>query len=351
MVMMVKSTAALYGWEEFGFGLYNVMTQEFQGALQEGGEYLRALRFYNQLNQAGLFDPDSMTQRFDDATLKYRSGISFFNIFTFVAEQFNSDENMEAGRALMCIPAADQKNLVNGMNVFGMNRVWTIGANSNHPELAMEIINWLSTPEGRLTYEYGPQGVTWDYDESGDTFLTELGLAAQNNKRTTIIEYGNSVGSYRDGEFQHNNTTWNLDTINVDSASGETFNWDFWESTRVSLHVFDIEQSWREWAGGVETADEFLRNEDKVAISLGTPFVMAARDTEINVIWGKVKNEIVNGSWDAIYAKTDEEFDKIVSDMISNAVSFGYDECIEWLESEAKRRKEIEDIVREDLLD
>ena len=45
MVMFVKSTGALYGYDEFGFGLYNVNTQEYEDALKEGGMYLRALKF------------------------------------------------------------------------------------------------------------------------------------------------------------------------------------------------------------------------------------------------------------------------------------------------------------------
>jgi multiple sugar transport system substrate-binding protein/putative aldouronate transport system substrate-binding protein len=210
----------------------------------------------------------------------------------------------------------------------------------------MEIINWLATPEGVLSYNYGPKGVTWDYDENGDMFMTEVGIAAQASKRGTTIEYGNSSGSYRSGEFQHNNPIWSRDTINPKSASGETFNWDFWESTHVTKTVYDIEQSWRDWAGGARNGDEFLRDRDMVAISLGTKFEMAAMPTDIDVIWESVTTAIVNGSWMAIYAKTDAEYESIVADMISTAKGLGYDKCIGWIEGEAERRREAEDATR-----
>ena len=38
-----------------------------------------------------------------------------------------------------------------GMSVYGGNRIWSIGAKTQYPELCMAIINWLSTPEGRMT--------------------------------------------------------------------------------------------------------------------------------------------------------------------------------------------------------
>jgi multiple sugar transport system substrate-binding protein/putative aldouronate transport system substrate-binding protein len=345
MVMMVKATAALYGWEEFGFGLYNVLTQEFQGALEPGGEYLRCLKFYNTLFQMGLYDPDSMTQRFDDAAMKYRNGVSFWNIFTFVAEDFNTPDNLEAGRALMCIPAADQRNLVEGLNVYGGNRVWTIGAKTDYPELCMEIINWLSTPEGVLTYHYGPQGVTWDYDEFGNTYLTPLGLQIHDEDNRTPITYGGIEQPFRESRFQHNNNTFSRDSVNPESASGETFNWEFWDSTILNKPVTAIEQSWRDWSGTI-TADEFLRNEGKVAVSIGTPFAIARRDSTFDMTWEQVKGSIVAGSWRAIYAASDAEFDRIIADMIAEAHAYGYEECMTWIKEQAQIRREHEDRVR-----
>jgi multiple sugar transport system substrate-binding protein/putative aldouronate transport system substrate-binding protein len=352
MVMMVKATPALYGWEEFGFGLYNVLTQEFQGCLEPDGEYIRSLRFYNTLNQLGLFDPDSMTQTFHDAAAKYRNGVSFWNIFTFVAEDFNKTSNLEAGRSLQCVPAADQKNLVEGLNIYGGSRVWAIGARTDHPELCMEIINWLCTPDGVLSNNLGPRGVTWDYDENGDTYMTPVGLLTREDRRT-LITFMDVEQAYQDGEFQHNNTTWNRDAINPDSASGDTFNWENWVTTIRNKPVTETEQSWRDWASSysqnsqpVVTANEFLRNENKVAVSIGTPFSMASRDAELDTTWEQVKMSIRSGSWDAIYARSDQEFDDIIATMIRESHAYGYADCIAWIEEQAEIRRGHENEVR-----
>ncbi|MDR2750964.1 MAG: extracellular solute-binding protein, partial [Clostridiales bacterium] len=84
MVMFVKATAALYGWDEFGFGLYNPVTQEYQDCLQLDGLYLRALKFYNTLYLKGLLNPDSMTQTFNDVTEDFQTGAAFFQLFNWL---------------------------------------------------------------------------------------------------------------------------------------------------------------------------------------------------------------------------------------------------------------------------
>ncbi|MCL2002827.1 MAG: hypothetical protein FWG72_02345 [Oscillospiraceae bacterium] len=342
MVMMVKSTGALYGYDEFGFGLYDTRTQTYQPIFEDGSMYLRALSFYNQLFQRGLVDPDSMTQTFDDMREKYLNGQAMFNIFSWMADPFNTEENMAAGKAMMCVAAEDQENIVYGLNPFGGNRVWAIGAQTAYPELCMEIINWLCTPEGVLSYNYGPQGVTWDYDENGDTYMTEAGLSAQEDGDNTMIQYLGYSGSYRDGEFQHNNTTWVREAINPDSASGESFNWEVWQSTLENRFIHPIEQSWRDHFDALR-ADDYLISRGHRSIAIGSTFEMESRSSELDVTWQQVSLTIKNGSWDAIYAATDEEFDAIVTKMIDDAIAFGYAECVEWVAGQALLRKQAED--------
>jgi len=344
MVMMVKSTSALYGWEEFHIGLYCTQTQQWQGALQEGGWYLRALKFYNTLHQMGLYDPDSMTQTWDDIREKYQNGAAMFNIFSWIADNYNMDENINAGRMMRPVVANDQVNLASGLNVFGGNRVWAIGANSNYPELAMDIINWFATPEGVLSYNYGPLGVTWDYDEDGEPFMTELGLKVHEDDDETIISYRGYTGPYRLGSFEHNNTTWSLDAVNPESPSGLTFRYTNWPSTELAKVVRPIEQAWRDWSGFVKE-DEYIRNNGST-VAIASTYSANRRDRELLTIWEQVTLTIKQGSWNAIYASSDAEFDAIVAQMITDAKAFGYDQCVEWIIPEAEARKNAENAAK-----
>ena len=67
---------------------------------------------------------------------------------------------------------------------------------TQYPELCMEIINWLATPEGRMTSEYGLKGVTWDYDQNGK-IITDLGKQMRYDK-SVAAESGYS-GKFSDG--------------------------------------------------------------------------------------------------------------------------------------------------------
>lgn len=343
MVMMVKATGALYGYDEFGFGLYNVNTQEYEDALKKDGMYLRALKFYNQLYQKGLLDPDSMTQPYDAMIEKYQTGAAFFNIFDWMSSgAYNTPKHLEQGKAMLPLAAKDQKNLAYGLNVYGGNRVWTIGVKTNYPELCMAIINWLATPEGTMTSFYGPKGVTWDYDDQGRPYLTELGEACMADGNTQMSD-GYS-GTFTDGTNKINNTTWSRDAVNPEASNGDTYNYLRWE-TRLSRTVSEIEQDWRNRAGALDL-NEYLEKNGHVSIALGTTYSEPPKSDELLVVWNQVADTIKTYSWRAIYAKSDAEFDAIVEEMIQKANEYGYQQCVEFQKEQAEKRASLENEVK-----
>ncbi len=339
-VMMVKSTAALYGWEELGLGLYNVISQTWQGNLDDNSMYLRFLKFYNDLYQRDLLDPDSMTQKFDGQAEDYQDGRAFFTIFSFLGgAAYNTEEHLAEGKAMYACPVEDQITVVNGLNVYGSNNVWTIGATTQYPELCMEILNWLSTPEGKMTAEYGPQGVTWDYDENKKIALTELGLACRKDKETQMTD--GYTGTWGDGTNQMNCITWSNDASNPDS-NGETYNYLKWDSYNKAMN-HDILNDWRSWSG-FTTEDQFLDSRP-IAVAIGTPWAQEPRSEELDVVWKQVTKCIKDYSWKAIYAKNDDEYNTIVAEMVKKAKDYGYQECWDFMQDQAAKRKAAEDAV------
>ena len=235
MVMFVKSTAsAYYGYDEFGFGLYNPTDKTYHPCLEENGPYLTCLKFYNTLYQRGLLDPDSQTQKYAGMVEDYQNGTAFLNVFNFLgAAMYNTEAHAAEGKMMAPCPPKEATPICYGQNIYGGNRPWTIGAKTDYPELCMAIINWLSTPEGRMTAEYGPEGVCWYYDENGKTQFTDLGRTAKLDGKTQMTD-GYS-GTFEDGNFKLNNTTWGIDAENLDS-NGDTFNYKKWECARSLPH-------------------------------------------------------------------------------------------------------------------
>ena len=341
MVMYVKSTVtAYYGYDEMGIGLYDPQTGKFHDALEDNGPYLQMLKFYNDLYRAGLVDPDSMTQTYDQMSAKVKSGGVLFSIFNYSGSLgFNTDAHLKAGKYMYCMKPEEAKPIVYGMNTQGGDRVWSIGAKTEYPEKCMEIINYLATPEGRMTMEYGPKGYTWDYDDQKHAYLTDVGMKCQKDKNTTMG--GGYKGSYHDGELQINNVTWSLDASNPDS-DGETYNKESWASYNATPSS-DIEKDWRDKTG-CTTINEYMEK-GKYTVAPGTSFSKETQDTTLKTTWNQVTTEIKNSSWKAIYAKSDKKFDSVVASMKKSAKKYGYDKCVEWSRNQASRRKALEDAI------
>ena len=341
MVMYVKAMAtAYYGYDELALGLYDPTNGKYHDALEENGPYLEMLKWFNDLYQDGLIDPDSMTQTYDEMIAKVQNGGTLFSIFNYSGSLgYNTKEHTSAGKLMYCMKPEDASPIVYGMNTQGGDRVWSIGAKTEYPEKCMEIINYLATPEGRMTMEYGPKGYTWDYDDQKHAYLTDVGMKCQKDKNTTMG--GGYKGSYHDGELQINNVTWSLDASNPDS-DGETYNKESWASYNATPSS-DIEKDWRDKTG-CTTINEYMEK-GKYTVAPGTSFSKETQDTTLKTTWNQVTTENKNSSWKAIYAKSDKKFDSVVASMKKSAKKYGYDKCVEWSRNQASRRKALEDAI------
>lgn len=338
MVMYVKATAtAYYGYDELGVGLYNPTTGEYYDALEENGPYLEMLKFYNDLYQEGLIDPDSMTQTYEQMIEKVKNGGTLFSIFNYSGQlAYNTADHTSAGKLMYCMAPEEASPIVYGQNPQGGNRIWSIGANTEYPDLCMEIINYMSTPEGRLTMEYGPEGECWNYTENskGEKIheFTELGLACR--KKVDTPMGNNHKGTFKDGQLQINNITWSLDATDPNTTK-ETYNCENWESYKEDAGS-KIMQDWRDKNNAIGLND-YMENRN-YTVAPGSSYTASSKSDELKTTWQQVTDTIKTDSWKAIYAKSDSAFDSIVKDMIKTTAGYGYDDCVKWSEKEAATR-------------
>ncbi len=342
-VMYVKAMAtAYYGYDEFGFGHYNVETGEFYDALSPDSPYLEMLAWFNELYRNGLLDPDSMTQTYDNMIEKVQNGQVFFSIFNYAGSAgYNKEENYSQDRIMMSLVPTEASPIVGGLSTQGGNRVWSIGAKTQYPELCMEIINWLCTPEARVTMDYGPKGLCWDYDENGRTYFTEFGKTCFEDRKTLMPEEWGGA-TFNEGAFQINNTTWTAADVNPES--GERYDQQYWASTQVPDGRCDAERDWREVTGCM-TVQEYM-DTCNYSIDQPTPFVMETLDPQMQSVWDQVALCLVDYSWRAIYAETEEDFNAIVNEMRGKAKSYGYDTCIKFCQEQAAIKNELQAPLR-----
>ena len=339
MVMYVKSfVTAYYGYDEHGIGLYDSATGTYHDALEENGPYLESLKFFNDLYQNNLLDPDSMTATWDTMIAKVKAGGTFFSIFNYAgSDGYNTDDHLAKNQMMLSMVPTEASPIAYGMSVEGGNRIWSIGASTEYPEECMEIINWLCTPEGAMTYNYGPEGLCWYY-EDGNTYFTEFGRSCINDKLgTQMIGDYEGLGSWNDGALQINNTTWSLDATNPET--GERYNYEFWKSNQESA-LCDLEQDWRDHYG-VTSVEEYMETTD-YTVCPATAFAFTDKSADLDQTWGSVTDIITTYSWRAVYATSDADFDAIVDEMISEANNYGYQDCLDYSLENARIRHELE---------
>ena len=334
MVMYVKAFAtAYYGYDEHGIGLYDSTTGDFRDCLEENGPYLTSLKFFNKLYQNDLVDPDSMTQTYENMYEKVQAGGVFFSIFNYSGSLgYNSVEHQAENKMMCSLVPTEASPIVYAMSDAGGNRIWSIGSNTENPEKCMEIINWLCTPEGVMTYFYGPKDLCWYYDEEGYTHWTEFGEEVYFNRSTLMKDEYEGTGDFNSGCLQVNNTTWSMDATNPDS-NGERFNYLYWKSYQAEP-TCDVEADWRAHFN-VASVEEYMGNNNYTVCKT---FSQAAKEDDFKTTWSGVTDIIVTYSWRALYANSDEEFDTIVAEMIQQAEAYGYDECVQWSAEQAANR-------------
>ena len=175
----------------------------------------------------------------------------------------------------------------------------------------MAVINWLCTPEGYLTTEYGPKGIGWDYDLDKNTCLLEPGYQAKTGETVEFAEGSGYSGTWADGVAQFNNTTWTPNASNPES-NGQTYNYAYWPNV-LGKTISGVEQRWRE-TNQAESAKEYLSR---------FPYSVSKPNTY---------------TWSAIFAETEKAFENEAAKMRRSADAAGYADCVAWCRKEAKLR-------------
>ena len=84
------------------------------------------LRFFNQLYRAGLLDPNSMTQTYDEMSQKVKNGGVFWGIFNYASSMvYNTDKHLGEGKMMYARVPDEANPIVYGLSTLGGNRIWS----------------------------------------------------------------------------------------------------------------------------------------------------------------------------------------------------------------------------------
>ncbi|MBQ4579839.1 MAG: hypothetical protein IJA83_04200 [Clostridia bacterium] len=318
-----------YGYKEADFLGVNYATGDIVNPLEEGSLYYRALKVNNEMYRKGLFDPESVSQNFDTYSQKLTNGRYLMALWGWIIGNYNNAERAAEKVGFQTFVIEDSAPQQLTISSAGGNRAWSIGANCQYPERALEVLDWLCTEEGTIIQNYGPKGLCWDYDENGIPYMTEFGWEATEKKSETQMPAENGGGTFQDGESKFNH---NLLTVEQ-MVPGKTYSYSNkgWPCYAERYNTA-LQKAWSEnYANGYTSGIQLYRETGKYSLVNSAVIAyqlpeMSQANKEARALFAPVMKQ---GSWNCVYAADEAEFDKLWNEMVQKCKDYGYDAYVE----------------------
>ncbi len=178
-----KKVYALSGWIDWGLWPYkisypfcfgysnldnNQLYDQVNGKLEdqfldEDGVFWKALAFFNKAYRMGIMDPEAFTMKAEQYSAKLANGEVLVGAYNWVQPDTEICGE-DAGMFMLPGPFPYIAQIYPIENSLGYmtNNALVISANCEHPEKAMELLDYLNSDEGARLVRSGIPGEDWD---------------------------------------------------------------------------------------------------------------------------------------------------------------------------------------------
>jgi putative aldouronate transport system substrate-binding protein len=278
----------------------------WKSALADDSMYREALEWFYEVNQAGLLDPDSVSQRFDNARSKYEAGRALMGFHSWVTSRYNAVEGHdEALQGFVSLYPSDARILIDQTNPTG-TYPYAVSSSTDNEEYALKWLDfYFSTDYASIVYN-GFEGENWEM-VNGRPELTPLGLERmESGEHSTTYAFYTHPGL--DGSF-------------FNEYTGEPISNGYWQSRRgiqtdrqlVLDYLTTLE---------IEQPIDLLDKDTNLAIRQAYPLVPTLPD-DINTIVGRIAPIVRENSWKMVFAEDEAEFNALWEDMQEKAEGLG----------------------------
>ena len=320
----------------------NMVDGTVSSILSTDSKYYEGLKWYNQAYKRGLLDPDSISN--DRATQKPKVDHGYVMV----------PSGHLPGWATTYMPY-----LVPGTKVYHShkstygdpNLVIGINAKTENLEACLNFIDMLADADAYLWVRSGPAGEVWDVDDNGVATFTEKGMAhtqeAANGKTDAyklesgeemvlwntpwIVNDGGALTSYTgpDGERRPSVTTAWSEMTEINTNNDTYRSWQ-------QVTGYD---TWKEW---LEAENAWVMESELTDINL----FESMPDDMMKLTIDAIRDKVNTASWKMVYAETDEEFEKLWNQMVSDCEGLGAQEIIDWRLADIENAKKIRDSLK-----
>ena len=319
----------------------DLKTGEIQEMFQEDGAWYNALKVIFNANQAGVLDPDTLTQTYDQLRAKNRLGTTMSVMNGQYVGPYNTaahQDDPEHPTAYLSVYADWLYPVANAEAPYGASgRVLSIPKTCSNIDKAIELLNLLYDPYSNLVFYNGPQGELWDIDDEGKLYATSLFLddylinLSVTLSDGTVFSTGTWWGPYPMVECQP--TPW-----------GEVYRQTSWEFIKQKELTYKIYELWHAvydeegWASPIIAYESNGQHPQQVS----WPVFFTPMDDELTSIFSAVKAVWCEDMYKMAFAADEEEFDAYFNDLRERAYSLGLEKIYEWGYAQIDRAKELE---------
>lgn len=302
--------ASYFGQESFYLGFYDSKTGKFQSPVEKNSVYIQALKFLNKLYQNDLINPKSEKYTKKQFLQDYQNNVAFWKYSPIFQE--SPSENQFA-----TVFPEDSSPIIYGKSVYGSENLWTISATSEHPELCLAIINYISTPEGILSLLYGPKKENWNIKKGK---LELISQTTQENQNSQIAQYNKIL------EFP-------VDFNSINPLTNKKYTFVTQQSPQTNQSKENQQNA----------KDYNYKNSTIVPITL---YKKAEIPEDFTESYKNLSILINTKSHQAIFAKTSADFDKIISELTEECTkNEDWQILIDFFKEEAKKKATFEKFV------
>jgi ABC-type glycerol-3-phosphate transport system substrate-binding protein len=307
-------------------------TQSVRNVLTDPDSPLwRTIAFYNEANQMGILDPDAPVMKQQDYVAKCNAGRIFSMLGYWHATEINrryTEEGEGRGFVSMPPPTDDPRPAFLYHKKDALSRIYSISANTEHPDKAFGVLDFMHSDLWTLSAWSGVQGDTWDMVDGEPTLRPEA-IDGYFNDPNYMGEHGIEL-------YKHFNRAWVTNPMEeFGGVPASLFN----APEIIARNLTPVEQTQADYYG-VTTMNEMFATENAKLTDLGVPFALDLdralaqmpedeRD-ELESIAAEITAYRDNAIVQAIMAPTDAEFEARKAKAIEQFIELGSNDLYDY---------------------
>ncbi len=314
-----------YSTDYLKYGIeYSAVANEGYSIFRDDSVYKRGAKFIYEMNKAGLLDPDSLTQVRTTANKKMDTAAVVAGWAAAPAWESKGYYPVSFGEFQPCLTYS---------NPFGKIGV-AVSAKAENVDASLKLVDMLADPEALISLYNGPQGDRWDIADNKLVFTDKFKQYRANGGGTYTLNNGEEFALY-------NFVTYIRGTGNLIEKYNEPFPMTLWKQYLEEQYSSDTAKAWSA-RYGYKYLKEQLQAEDRLkgVMDPSFPAFLTPDSDDLKLSLAALKDVIVPGTWELVYAKDEAEFEKIWGTMKGKCENLGIQSVVDNKLNDISKAKE-----------